>query len=159
MLFCFDFCYFFLQPGKVNLNVSGALADVVNMIRFSPDGSYFAAGSRDRTTRIWQAGTKNFCVSLPGHGSNICCVVLLLSRNLFIRCNIVLPYANCNCCAKGGITALAYSRDGVMLATGSYNNIVKVWKVTTGEIIQTLKGHSGFFSMLFRPCPLFYWYR
>jgi WD40 repeat protein len=39
--------------------------------------------------------------------------------------------------------AIAFSRDGKRLASNSYGGAVKVWDVSTGQVIRTLGGHAG----------------
>jgi len=39
--------------------------------------------------------------------------------------------------------SVSYSPDGKTLASGSYDNTIKLWDVTTGREIGTLKGHSS----------------
>ena len=43
---------------------------------------------------------------------------------------------------SGDVTALAYSPDGALLATASWDKTVKLWDATTGEQRATLSGHS-----------------
>jgi WD40 repeat protein len=43
----------------------------------------------------------------------------------------------------GGVPAVASSRDGRNLATGSDDGIVKLWDVSTGQETVTFKGHTG----------------
>ena len=40
------------------------------------------------------------------------------------------------------MSAVAFSGDGTRLASGSYDQTVKVWDAATGELVQTLQGHS-----------------
>ena len=50
------------------------------------------------------------------------------------------------------IYALALSPDGTILATGSYDQKIKLWKVESGQEIRTLSGHNGcVFDLAFRP--------
>ena len=38
---------------------------------------------------------------------------------------------------------MCFNHDGSQLASGSGDNTVKVWNAKTGDLVQTLKGHSG----------------
>jgi WD40 repeat protein len=53
---------------------------------------------------------------------------------------------------KDALYAVAVSPDGKTLATGSYDQKIKLWKVESGEEIKTLSGHNGcIFALAFRP--------
>jgi len=53
---------------------------------------------------------------------------------------------------KDTIYSIALSPDGKTLATGSYDQKIKLWNVQTGEEIRTLSGHNGcVFDLAFRP--------
>ena len=41
------------------------------------------------------------------------------------------------------VYGLAFSRDGRMLASGSFDSTIKLWDLTTGRELRTLKGHTG----------------
>ncbi|HJQ67867.1 MAG TPA: caspase family protein [Blastocatellia bacterium] len=41
------------------------------------------------------------------------------------------------------VNALTFSRDGRVLASGSYDNTVKLWDTSTGRQLHTLAGHTG----------------
>jgi eukaryotic-like serine/threonine-protein kinase len=41
------------------------------------------------------------------------------------------------------IRALSLSADGTLLASGSADNTVKIWDVSSGKLLQTLKGHTA----------------
>jgi len=45
--------------------------------------------------------------------------------------------------AKGQILAVAFSRDGTRIVSGSYDNSVRVWDASTGAELNTLKGHTN----------------
>ena len=50
------------------------------------------------------------------------------------------------------ITALAYSPDGSLLASSSYDRTIKIWQMATGRELITLKGHEGMVaSIAFAP--------
>ncbi|HKQ38741.1 MAG TPA: c-type cytochrome domain-containing protein, partial [Verrucomicrobiae bacterium] len=53
---------------------------------------------------------------------------------------------------RDAIYGLALSPDGKTLATGSYDQKIKLWKVESGDEIRTLSGHNGcVFDLAFRP--------
>jgi WD40 repeat protein len=41
------------------------------------------------------------------------------------------------------VWSVAYSPDGQTLASGSWDNTIKLWNVKTGNLLQTLEGHSS----------------
>ena len=40
------------------------------------------------------------------------------------------------------VSTIAYSSDGSMLASGSYDDTIRLWDTATGETINTLAGHE-----------------
>ena len=48
--------------------------------------------------------------------------------------------------------SVAYSPDGKSLASGSYDNTVRVWEAATGKLLLTLEGHAdGVNSVAYKP--------
>jgi len=53
---------------------------------------------------------------------------------------------------RDALYSVAVSPDGTTLATGSYDQKIKLWKIATGEEAKTLSGHNGcVFDLAFRP--------
>jgi tricorn protease-like protein len=53
---------------------------------------------------------------------------------------------------KWSFESVAFSPDGRRLASGSWNNTIKLWDVATGQEVRTLSGHnSGVLSVAFSP--------
>jgi WD40 repeat protein len=50
------------------------------------------------------------------------------------------------------VQSVAVSPDGRLLASGSYDNTIKLWDLNTGKLRQTLEGHSNLIqSVAFSP--------
>jgi WD40 repeat protein len=41
-----------------------------------------------------------------------------------------------------GVTVVAFSPDGQLLASPGYDKTIRLWNVATGEVQRTLTGHS-----------------
>ena len=103
------------------------IAGKVNALVFSPDGStlFVAAGDAGIGGIAYQ-----WRVDDPAHAQ--------LARKFEGH--------------KDALYALALSPDGETLATGSYDQKIKLWNVETGAEIKTLSGHNGaIFGLSFRP--------
>ena len=44
---------------------------------------------------------------------------------------------------NGFVYSVAFSPDGTMLATGSFDGTIKIWDVQSGKVLQTCKGHTN----------------
>jgi WD40 repeat protein/uncharacterized caspase-like protein len=99
-------------------------------IAYSPDGKTFAAGSTDKTIKLWDRSTGAVSHTLTGHA--------------------------------GTVTSVAFSPDGKILASGSaslvlkrgeaLNGSVKLWDVSTGTELRTLKsGLDTVYSVALSP--------
>ena len=43
---------------------------------------------------------------------------------------------------SSNVSSVAFSPDGTLLASGSYDDTIKLWSIPGGELLKTLKGHE-----------------
>jgi transducin (beta)-like 1 len=82
-----------------------------------------ATGSGDASARIWQMGGKSAAQGLAN--------VKLLPHGTDPRDK-----------KNKDVTTLEWSSDGMLLATGSYDGVARIW-ARNGALIHTLRGHKG----------------
>ena len=157
---------------------SNAGAD--NYIRsacFSPDGTLIATGSEDRIVRVWDIAKRSVRQALSGHKSEIyslafspdgrqlvsgsgdrTAMIWDVESGSLVRTLVASdgPSTGENGAAAGpadaGVTSVALSADGSMLAAGSLDTVVRVWDARTGALLDKLRGHKdSVYSVAFAP--------
>src|SRR5262249_47806962 len=100
--------------------------DHVTALVYSPDGKTIASGSLDATIRLWNSETGKQIRQIK--------VVTGLDLNGFV---------------SGGVHSLAFSSDGIMLASGCHDSSIRIWNARSGELITQCKGHEREIFALF----------
>jgi WD40 repeat protein len=144
---------------------SPATATAVLCIAVSPGGKRFAAGSADRTLKLWEVETGKEIRQFTGHGNGVCSVAFspdgkkILSgcegpfqgdnapntTNRSIRLfdadtgKLIRTFDG----HKGGIPGLAFSPDGNQFVSCGEDNTVRLWDVQTKKEIRRFQGHSA----------------
>jgi glucose repression regulatory protein TUP1 len=99
-------------------------------LAFSPDGNFLVSGSGDRSAHIWdlRSGEKRFVLTIDPE-----------------------PSAD----GRGddaGVTSVAVSPDGKLVAAGSLDYSVRVWDLHSGILVDRLQGHKdSVYSVAFAP--------
>ncbi|WP_088889039.1 NB-ARC domain-containing protein [Leptolyngbya ohadii] len=151
-------------------------------VAFQPQGNQsprklLASGSVDQTVRIWDTQTGECVEILEGHKSRIWSIAWIEIKNTpngtqllatgsddqtvkLWRINETIdslvnsPVSECVATLNhpSRIWSVAFSPDGQLLATGSDDQTVKLWRVSSGELLQTFQGHSSrVWSVAFSP--------
>ncbi len=124
-------------------------------IAISPDGKYIACNGLDRSLKLWDSTTGNLLVEKRLDGLSIEFspagkeLAVAIESMISIRDSSTLEEKIKLKRHQYRIDCLAYTPDGQVLASGSYNTI-KLWNVASGQEIHRLK-HGNVRCLSFSP--------
>jgi WD40 repeat protein/serine/threonine protein kinase len=156
-----------VKTGKEALTLRRHL-DAVMSVAFSRDGCRLVSASVDQTVRIWDAapvtGEDPNCLTLPRPGGAVTSVAFHPNDQRILaaayrdgkvrvwdlslgkpRCFHTLAVGK-----EGGVSALAFSREGKWLAAVTGKEL-KVWNATTYQEARTIPGEPNFYCVAFSP--------
>src|SRR5882762_3457553 len=114
----------FIKSLSIPYNINAQLADV-RSVAVSPDGKLLAVGVQlfngvshtyTGAVEVWRISDGVLAQTLTGYGSGDITVT--------------------------GVNSVAFSSDGQYLATGSWDRLVKVWRVANGTLVSSRSDHA-----------------
>ena len=158
-----------------------AVVSPVASVKFSPDGKLLAVGGYQEV-RLIDSATGKPLATLSGHADYVRSLAFSPDGKMLAAAggppqrggeikiwdisSIVAPgFSPANAALKGGATLLktllghkdciysvAWSPDGKLLASGSYDKMVKLWDAATGQEVKNLQDHiDAVFAVAFSP--------
>ncbi|KAF9043517.1 WD40 repeat-like protein [Hymenopellis radicata] len=139
----------------------------VTAIAFSHDNQYLVSGSSDKSVRIWDRELKvsNQLKQLDGHTSWVQSVISIShditeqqvgklighTRDIwsvaFSPCDLQIVSTTGEERKQFNLTSIvtsvAFSPDGQKIVSGSGDNLIQIWDVAKGELLNELIGHTG----------------
>jgi len=139
----------------------------IRSVCFSPCGRYLATGAEDRIVRVWDIKKKQILYNWPGHDQDIysldwskdgklivsgsgdrtvkiwnvdtrSCVLTMMNEN-----DPTMPIGTDAQMKDSGVTSVAISPiDGLCVAAGSLDKIVRLWDARTGQLLERFDGHT-----------------
>jgi eukaryotic-like serine/threonine-protein kinase len=160
--------------GRETLTLKGH-PGIVESVAFSPDGKRIASGGWDNTIKVWGASTRQGTLTFKGHTGSVTSVAFSPDSQRVasgsydgrvkvwdaergtelatLKAQIEKGHATIiNGVAIGVVWSVAFSPDGKRIASGGWDNTIKVWDASSGRETLTFKGHSNLVkSVAFSP--------
>jgi WD40 repeat protein len=123
-----------LPPGAVARMGTVRFRYAATSVAYSPDGKLLAAGGSDNHIRLFEAATGKEIRRLTGH------LARTFNPPADKRGAFDLLVSSVG---EGNVTSIAFSPDGKTLASGGWDDTVRVWEVATGKQLHKLDAHQA----------------
>ena len=149
-------------PGLTLKRILRGHKDYIGRIAWSPNGSFLASPSEDKTIRIWDVSRGECTTVLEGHKYMVKDVawspegqflasassdetIHLWNANNGKHLQTLQGHSNL-------VNSITWSPDGQYLASSSQDKTIRLWNASNGKHLQTLQGHdSGIYSVAWSP--------
>jgi WD40 repeat protein len=123
-----------LPPGAVARLGTVRFRQPATSLAFSPDGKVLAAGGSDNSIRLFDAATGKTLRRLPGHQP----------RTYHPDPQAKNPFdALVESVGEGSVASVAFSPDSRVLASGGWDDKVRLWDVNTGKELRQIDAHKA----------------
>jgi WD40 repeat protein len=124
----------------------------VRSICWSPDGKYAATASNDQTAAVWSlnrftrrqvlSGMKGWVRDVKWHGS----LIAICGNDpsiLVFDSRTGKPAQTIATGAAGDLPSLSFDQSGTCLACASFDQLVRIWDLRTGSLLQRHASHTA----------------
>jgi WD40 repeat protein len=145
-----------VQSGKKLREIQGPEGEMC-CAAWSPDCKLLAHASSNNTILIWDSAKPTKAMDpLMGFNTYILCICFGNKRDLLVAAGcdegiLIWEFAGTRAtlkqtlrarCASGEWSGIELSPDDRYLASGGYDRIIRLWNISTGQLIRVLEGHS-----------------
>lgn len=144
------------------LTLSGH-SNYVETIEFSPDGRSLASGSRDNSIIFWDLATGGELFTIEGHRDTVNSIAFSPDGTTLVSASCKSNNSRGFCNAgeiklwdiasqteiltleghSSEVNDVAFSPDGQLIASASFDRSINLWDVSTGQLILTLFEHDS----------------
>ena len=103
-------------------------------IAYSPDGKVLASGGRDNVVRLFDAATGKELRRLIGHKPRIYAPAADAKNPIDTLVTAT---------GEGGVNSVVFSPDGKVLASGGWDDTIRLWDVATGKELRKIDAHKA----------------
>ena len=116
----------------------------ITSLAFHPKHHFLASTSLDSSIRIWEIKNEMMNVNnIDASQNNYYASTTSKSGTLNASNYKIFPVLTINQAHKNWINTIAFSPNGRYIASGGWDNNVKIWDAQTGKCVKTFKGHNS----------------